>query len=87
MGKMSFDREYEVLRARMVEMRHAARITQRELALRMRRERSFVSRIEMGERRLDMVEFYRVCRACGQDPGAVARNLMRAFRKTDRRKR
>ena len=52
-------------------MRKAAGLTQRQLAKRLKREHSFVSRIELGERRLDVVEFYWVCRACDQDPKSI----------------
>jgi transcriptional regulator with XRE-family HTH domain len=41
-----------------VELRSKADMTQRELARRLGREHSFVSRIELGERRLDVVEVY-----------------------------
>jgi hypothetical protein len=29
------------------------------------REHSFVARIEQGERRVDVVEFFLICKACG----------------------
>ncbi len=85
MEKSTFTPLYDALRARLVKIRHEAELTQRELAERLGRERSFVSRIELGERRLDVVEFYWVCKACGANPKTVATELMAEFRRLDRR--
>jgi len=64
-------------------MRRAARLNQRELAKRLGREHSFVSRIELGERRLDVVEFFWVCRACGCDPQEMMAEVARDFEKSE----
>lgn len=77
MRKSTFTPLYERFRARLVAMRRKADLSQRDLAQKLGREHSFVSRIELGERRLDVVEFFWVCRACGQDPASVATDLMR----------
>lgn len=42
-----------------------------------------VSRIELGERRLDVVEFYWVCLACDQDSKIVYDELLKEFAKLD----
>lgn len=81
MEKSTFSPLYEGFRARLVAMRKAAGLTQRELAERLGREHSFVGRVELGERRLDVVEFYWFCRACEQDAGKVAKELMAEFGK------
>ena len=79
---------YDAFRAKLVAMRKAAGLTQRELAEKLEREHSFVSRMELGERRVDVVEFYWICTACGGDPGEVAGELMGEFRRLEgRRKR
>ena len=51
-----------------MEARKTARLTQAELAGRLNRPQSFVSKYERGERRLDVVEFGEVARAIGLDP-------------------
>ena len=79
MQKSTFTPLYEHFRRKLVEMRQKAGLTQRDLARVLRREHSFVSRIEQGERRLDVVEFYWVAKACGRDPKRVAADLMREF--------
>jgi len=83
MRKSTFTPLYESLRAKLVEIRKAAGLTQRDLAERLGRERSFVGRIELGERRLDLVEFHWVCRACGQDSTKVAAELLKEFSKLE----
>jgi transcriptional regulator with XRE-family HTH domain len=52
-------------------------ITQKQLAIRLGRPQSFVSKYERGERRLDVVEFARVARALGIDPIRFLRRFYR----------
>ncbi len=59
---------YQTLRNLLVEARRTARLTQADLALRLKRPQSFVSKYERGERRLDLVEFGEVARAMEVDP-------------------
>lgn len=81
MEKSTFTPLYKAFRTKLVAMRKAAKLNQRQLAARLGREHSFISRIELGERRLDVVEFYWVCQACGQDPVQVCTELMKEFSK------
>ena len=62
-------------------MRTQAGLTQREQATLMGRERSFISRLETGERRIDLVEFFWICEACKVDAAKTAGDLYLAFRK------
>ena len=82
--KSTFTPLYGLLRKKLVEMRRAAGLTQRELALRLGREHSFVSRIELAERRLDVVEFFWVCQACSRDPLVVTAELYEDFARRER---
>ncbi len=52
----------------LVEARKEAGITQVELGKRLGRRQTFVSKFELGERRLDAAEFVAVARAVGADP-------------------
>lgn len=45
--------------------RHAAGLTQRELAAKLKRSNSFVWKIEAGERRINVLEFIEIARALG----------------------
>jgi transcriptional regulator with XRE-family HTH domain len=55
----------------LVSTREAAGLTQRDLAARLKRPRSFVGRIEAGERRVDVIEFIEIARVMGIDPGQL----------------
>ena len=83
MRKSTHTPEYECVLKKLVEMRKAAGMTNRQLAAKLERENSFVWRIEHGERRLDVVEFFWVCKALGQDAKAVYGELADAFRKCE----
>lgn len=84
MEKSTFSPLYEVIKAKLVALRKAAGLTQRQLARKLRREPSFVARIEQGERRLDLLEYYWLCRACGAAPEKIAPEVMCEIAKADR---
>jgi transcriptional regulator with XRE-family HTH domain len=67
--------------ARLLEMlaahRIAANLSQEEIARRLGRPQSFVSKYELGERRLDVVELLEVCAALGVDVRYVIRELLK----------
>ena len=48
MEKSTHTADYDALRAKMVEMRKAAKLNQRQLAAKLGREHSFVGRMEIG---------------------------------------
>ena len=59
---------HRVLLAVLAEARREAGMTQRQLAARLKLPRSYVSKVETGERRIDPVECVAWARACGLDP-------------------
>lgn len=52
----------------LLRTRKDARLTQQEVADRLKRPQSFVAKYEGGERRLDVLEFIAVAKALGADP-------------------
>ncbi|MBI3272189.1 MAG: helix-turn-helix transcriptional regulator [Planctomycetes bacterium] len=83
MDKSTFSPLYEAVRAKLRELRRTARLSQRQLAVRLGRERSFVARIELGERRVDLVEFHWICGACGQSEVLAVAELVKSFAKLE----
>ncbi len=83
MKKSTHSDEYQIVLKTLIEMRKSAGFTQQKLADILEREQSFVWRIEHGERRLDVVEFFWVCEALGQDAKAVYAELAGAFKAVD----
>lgn len=81
MQKSIHSPEYQHVLTTLVAMRKQAGLTQRDLAVKLGREHSFVWRIETGERRLDLVEFHWVCQALGQNAGTIYQTLVKDFSK------
>jgi transcriptional regulator with XRE-family HTH domain len=59
---------YEAFRALLVEAREKAQMTQVEVAQRLEKPQSFVSKYERGERRLDFTEFLELASILSIDP-------------------
>ena len=53
------DREYDSFLKRLAQARHDVGLTQAEVASRLKKPQSFVSKCETGERRVDVVELKR----------------------------
>ena len=70
-----FTDEYEVFLRRLISARKEAGLTQQELASRLNRPQSFVSKYERRERRLDVLEFVVVCRALNADACSIIREI------------
>jgi hypothetical protein len=47
------------------------KLTQGVLGTKMKRHRTFVGKVESGERRIDLIEFAQWCKLCGEDPVKV----------------
>lgn len=75
---------YREIIAELVGLRKTAGFTQRELAKQLHREPSFVAKIELGERRVDFLEFYRICKACKQSPSKVTLRLIKRLEDLDK---
>ncbi len=69
MTRSAFSRKYTRFRQLLADARRAAGLTQVELAKKLGRRQSFISKMETGERRLDVIEFLEVARALKVDPG------------------
>lgn len=59
--------EYQTLLELLVEIRNKAGLKQAELAELLERSQSYVSDVERGGRRLDLLQLREYCQACDQD--------------------
>jgi transcriptional regulator with XRE-family HTH domain len=69
-----------MVREHVKALREKAGMTQRDLAVALGREHGMVARIELGERRVDLIEAYQLFEALGVRPETEAAKLMRDFR-------
>jgi transcriptional regulator with XRE-family HTH domain len=79
MPKSVFTPAYDQMRRNLIELRKSRGVSQVELAKRLGKEQPFISRIERGERRIDVVEFYAICLALQIDAREGYAALTRAL--------
>ena len=75
MTKSVFTEKYNLFRLLLIETRQSKKLTQAQVAKRLQKPQSFVSKYERGERRLDVVEFLEVAKALGATPCELLRKL------------
>lgn len=68
MEKTIHSKSYKAVRDWLVMMRKECGFTQRDLADLLGVPHSWVGKIEVGERRLDLIEYIRICKALKIDP-------------------
>ncbi|MEK6790074.1 MAG: helix-turn-helix transcriptional regulator [Deltaproteobacteria bacterium] len=78
MSKSIFSGKYDLFRTRLIEAREKEGLTQSDVAAKLGKFQSFVSKYERGERRLDVVEFLDVAKALGVEPCKILKELQRA---------
>jgi ribosome-binding protein aMBF1 (putative translation factor) len=66
---------YERFQQMLVEARHKSGLSQQEVADRLGRPQTYVSKCELGTRRMDVVEFLEMAEVLGFDPTAFIRKL------------
>ena len=72
--------QYRIVGACVAAARRQAKLTQVELAESLGRTQTFVSEIERGERRLDVLELLVIARALGTHPHELFAEIARSVR-------
>jgi len=75
MVKSVYTNKYSAIRSLLIAERNAAGLTQQALADKLGRPQSYVSKFELGERRLDVVEFLEVLHSIGVEPVSFLKKL------------
>jgi transcriptional regulator with XRE-family HTH domain len=75
MASSVHDPGYRIFCRLIVACRHRQGLTQTQLADRLNRPQSFVSKYENGERRMDLIELMEVTEALGVDASEFVREL------------
>ena len=68
MSKSTFSDAHQILVEQLTAARKQAGMKQEELAALIGKDQSYISNIERGQRRVDVVEFYALARAMNVDP-------------------
>ena len=79
MPKSVFTDAYAIVVRTVVELRKEQGVSQVELARRLGKTQQFISYIEQGQRRIDVVELYAIVRALGGSPEEVILGLLRSL--------
>jgi transcriptional regulator with XRE-family HTH domain len=77
--KSVFSTKYDLFRHLLIEARKSVPLTQVELARRLGKPQSFISKYENGERRLDVAEFIDIAQAMELDPRHLLDQLLQAI--------
>ncbi len=66
-GNKAYQKAYGEFRARLVQARLEAGLTQAEVSAKMGKAHSFISKCELGERRVDFIELLQLARIYQKD--------------------
>lgn len=76
MARSTHHPNYQTLLTLLRDLRERAGVTQLALAESLGNTQTFISKVERGERRIDVVEFIEICDALGADPTAAFREYL-----------
>jgi transcriptional regulator with XRE-family HTH domain len=76
MARSTHHPNYQTLLALLRDLRERAAVTQLALAESLGNTQTFISKVERGERRIDVVEFIEICETLGVDPAAALREYL-----------
>jgi transcriptional regulator with XRE-family HTH domain len=82
MARSGFSTVYTSFIRDLVQARKSSGLTQVELARRLSKPQSFISKIERTERRLDVVEFCAIAQALGREPPELLGELLEGLPRT-----
>lgn len=75
-----FERQrYELLRKELRKARVQAKLLQIDLAKKLKKPQSYISKVESGERNIDVIEFTSYCDALGLEPSKWLKKLVDKF--------
>jgi len=71
-----FTKRYRLLLSILISLREQKGLSQNQLAVKLKKPQSFVSKYERGERRLDVVELLDITRVLQADPHEIIDKLV-----------
>ena len=79
MSKSAFSDAHQILVEHLTAARIQSGIKQADLAALIGKNQSYISNIERGQRRVDLLEFYALSKAMRVDPAALAQEIFARF--------
>jgi ribosome-binding protein aMBF1 (putative translation factor) len=73
--KSDLSKKYELFQRLLIQAREDAGLSQQDVADRLRRHQTYVSKCERGERRMDLIEFLEIAKAIGFNPNTFIKKL------------
>lgn len=67
MKKIANTKQYKTLLQQLYQLRISQGLKQQDIALKLKVPQSFISKIESGERRLDLIELRMICKCLNTD--------------------
>ncbi len=71
--------KYEFLRSELKKARVEGGILQKDLAKTLRKPQSYISKVESGERSMDVIEFVDYCKGLGLEPSKWLKKITDKF--------
>lgn len=78
MTKSVHTRNYRLFLELLIKARKDAGVTQEQLAKRLNRPQSFVSKCENGERRVDVIELLQILQSIGVEPIGFIKRIVKS---------
>ncbi|GBD89114.1 helix-turn-helix domain protein [bacterium BMS3Abin03] len=79
MDKSLYKNEYKIILEQLYRLRIGSGMRQTDLAEKLNVPQSFVSKIESGERRIDLIELKEICEALGSNLKEFINEFEKAF--------
>lgn len=71
--------KYELLRSELRKARLDKQLLQVNLAKKIGKPQSYISKVESGERRLDVIEYCQYCDGIGIDPSVLLKKMLSKY--------
>lgn len=76
MNRFLHSPQHDALRKLLIALRQKQNLTQKSLAERLKKPQSYVSKYEIGEKNIDVIEFINITKALNSDPALTINNLL-----------
>lgn len=76
MNRFRHSQQHDALRKMLIALRQKQNLTQKSLAERLKKPQSYVSKYEIGEKNIDVIEFIHITKALNSDPALTINNLL-----------